>query len=93
MTRSQQVTQAAGTIREARAAADAAFERRTSMTFRVFEDNGGGFHWKIVAGSGETLGHSATFASYEEAKQAARIVRGSAGSAHFGERPGAVTVL
>jgi uncharacterized protein YegP (UPF0339 family) len=53
------------------------------MKFVVFEDNSGGYHWTIVAGSGEALVQSASFASYEEAKQAARVVHASAGSAPF----------
>lgn len=56
------------------------------MRFLVFEDNGGGYHWTIVAGSGATLVQSASFATYEEAKQAARIVRGGASSASFEDR-------
>jgi uncharacterized protein YegP (UPF0339 family) len=58
------------------------------MSFLVFEDNGGGYHWTIVADSGETLVQSASFGSYEEAKQAARIVRGGASSAPFEDRAG-----
>ncbi len=53
------------------------------MKFLIFEDNGGGYHWTIVAGSGETLVRSASFASYEEAKQAARVVHAGAASASF----------
>jgi uncharacterized protein YegP (UPF0339 family) len=51
------------------------------MKFLIFEDNGGGYHWTIVAGSGEILVQSASFASYEDAKQAARIVHAGAASA------------
>lgn len=43
---------------------------------RVVEDNGGGYRWTIVAGTGETLAQSASFATYEDARQAARIVHG-----------------
>jgi len=53
------------------------------MKFVIFEDNSGGYHWTIVGRSGETLVQSSSFASYEEAKQAARIVHGGAGSAPF----------
>jgi len=56
------------------------------MKFRLFEDNGGGHHWTIVAGSGDTLVQSASFPSYEEAEQAARIVHGGASSASFEDR-------
>src|SRR5207302_8085112 len=52
-----------------------------SMEFLSFEDNGGAFHWAIVAASGDRLVQSATFTSYEEAKQAAGVVRSGAVSA------------
>jgi uncharacterized protein YegP (UPF0339 family) len=58
------------------------------MKFLVFEDNGGGYHWTIVAASGETLVRSASFASYQDAKQAARIVHAGAASASFEHRAG-----
>jgi uncharacterized protein YegP (UPF0339 family) len=49
--------------------------------FLVFEDNGGAYHWTIVNGSAETLVRSASFATYDEAAQAARVVRAGAASA------------
>jgi uncharacterized protein YegP (UPF0339 family) len=52
-----------------------------STEFLVFEESGGAFHWAIVAASGDHLAQSATFVSYEEAKQAARVVRSGAVSA------------
>jgi uncharacterized protein YegP (UPF0339 family) len=51
------------------------------MKFLVFEDNAGGYHWTLGTASGETLVQSASFASYEQAQQAARIVRGGAATA------------
>lgn len=57
------------------------------MKFVVYEDNGGGYHWTIVAASGEPLVQSASFASYEEAKQAARIVHRGASQASFEDCP------
>jgi uncharacterized protein YegP (UPF0339 family) len=57
-----------------------------SMEFLIFEENGGAFHWAIVAASGDDLVQSATFGSYEEAKQAARVVRSGAVSAPFENR-------
>jgi uncharacterized protein YegP (UPF0339 family) len=54
-----------------------------SMEFLSFEDNAGAFHWAIVAATGDRLVPSATFASYEEAKRAARVVRSGAVSAPF----------
>jgi uncharacterized protein YegP (UPF0339 family) len=82
MTRSTPLTQAGSAKRKARAAARAV-PKPASMTFLVFEDNGGGHYWTIVAASGETLVRSASFASYEDAKQAARVVQGGAASASF----------
>lgn len=69
MTRSAQETEALSTP--------------ASMKFLIFEDTGGDYHWTIVAGSGETLVRSASFATYEDAEQAARVVHAGAGSASF----------
>jgi uncharacterized protein YegP (UPF0339 family) len=63
--------------------------KRTSMNFLVFEDNGGSYRWTIDAASGDRLVQSASFASYEEAKQAARMVHGGAASASFEQAAGA----
>jgi uncharacterized protein YegP (UPF0339 family) len=82
MTRSAHLSQAVTTKRKTRAAANA-LTKPASMKFLVFEDNGGAYHWTIVASSGETLVRSASFATYEEAKQAARIVHAGAASASF----------
>jgi uncharacterized protein YegP (UPF0339 family) len=67
-----------------------ALPRPASMTFLVFEDNGGGYHWTIVADGGETVAHSESFGSYEEAEQAARIAQRGASSASFEDRSGHV---
>jgi uncharacterized protein YegP (UPF0339 family) len=64
-----------------------------SMEFLIFEDNGGAYHWRIVAGDGATLAQSGSFASYDRAEQAARRVRDGAASARLnrrGREPGAV---
>jgi len=53
------------------------------LEFLVFEDNGGSFHWTIVADSGEQLAQSPRFGSYEDADAAARRVRDGAGSARL----------
>jgi uncharacterized protein YegP (UPF0339 family) len=87
MTRSTQLTQDVTAKSKARAAASALPEP-ASMKFLVFEDNRGGYHWTIVAGSGEMLVQSASSASYEEAKQAARIVHSAAASASFEDLAG-----
>lgn len=82
MTRAAQVTQAVSTTRKARAAPSPQPER-PSMAFVIYEDNGGGYHWTIVADRGETLVRSASFRSYEDAKQAAGIVHRGASRASF----------
>ena len=84
MTRSTRVAHAVTALRAARAA-DSTRSHAASMTFMVFEDNGGGYHWTIIV-NGETLVRSASFASYEKAEQAARVVHGGASSASFEER-------
>ena len=57
-----------------------------SMELLVFEENGGAFHWAIVAATGDHLVPSATFVCYEEAKQVARVVRSGAVTAPFENR-------
>jgi uncharacterized protein YegP (UPF0339 family) len=79
------VTQAVTARKKARATASAP-SKPAAMKFLVFEDNGGGYHWTIVAATGETLVESASFASYEEAGHAARIVHAGAASASFENR-------
>jgi uncharacterized protein YegP (UPF0339 family) len=54
------------------------------MEFRVFEDNGGRYHWRIIDRGGESLAQSGSFASYDDAEHAARNVRDGAGSARLG---------
>ncbi len=80
MTRTAQVTQAVSAMRKARATSSSPPEP-ASMTFLIYEDNGGGYHWAIVVAGGETLVQSESFASYEDAKQAARVVHAGAASA------------
>ena len=53
------------------------------MEFLIFEDNGGDYHWKNGGGNGGTLAQSVSFASYEDAEQAARRVRDGASPARF----------
>jgi uncharacterized protein YegP (UPF0339 family) len=62
--------------------------KQASMEFLVFEDNGGDYYWRIIAGNGETLAESVSFASFEDAEQAARRVREGVGSASFEPRAG-----
>ena len=64
-----------------------------SIEFLIFEDNGGAYRWRILAGDGATLAQSGSFASYDRAEQAARRVRDAAASArlnHRGRELGAV---
>jgi uncharacterized protein YegP (UPF0339 family) len=82
MTRAAQVTQAVSAMRTARAAPSSPPEP-ASMAFLIYEDNGGSYHWRIVADGGETLVRSASFGSYEQAKQAAGIVHRGASRAAF----------
>jgi uncharacterized protein YegP (UPF0339 family) len=59
-----------------------------SMEFLIVEDNGGDYHWTIVAGDGATLARSGSFASYDDAGKAAQHVRDGAASARFEWRAG-----
>jgi uncharacterized protein YegP (UPF0339 family) len=68
-----------------------AVSKSTSMEFVTFEDNGGRYHWRIIAGNGGILAQSEGFASYEDAEQAARHVRDGAASASFKPRAGGNT--
>jgi uncharacterized protein YegP (UPF0339 family) len=56
------------------------------MEFLVFEDNGGAYHWTILAGDGTSLGQSGNFASYDDAEQAAQAICDGAASARFQRR-------
>jgi uncharacterized protein YegP (UPF0339 family) len=53
------------------------------MELLVHQDNGGRYRWTIVAASGEQLAQSPSFASYEDARDAAGRVRDGAGSARL----------
>jgi uncharacterized protein YegP (UPF0339 family) len=57
-----------------------------SMEFLIFEDNGGDYHWTIVARDGATLAQSGSFASYDEAEHGAQHVRDGAASAELERR-------
>jgi uncharacterized protein YegP (UPF0339 family) len=60
-----------------------------SMEFRVVETNGGRYRWMILDASGESLAQSGSFASYDDAANAARYLRNGAGSARFERRAAA----
>jgi uncharacterized protein YegP (UPF0339 family) len=85
MTRSRQVTQTVSAMRKARAA-PSALPKPAAMEFFIYEDNGGGYHWTIVAAGGETLVRSARLGSYEDAEQAARVVHRGASRASVERR-------
>jgi uncharacterized protein YegP (UPF0339 family) len=53
------------------------------MEFLVFQDNGGRYRWTILASGGEQLAQSPSFASYEDAREAAALARDGAGSARL----------
>jgi uncharacterized protein YegP (UPF0339 family) len=53
------------------------------LQFVIFEDNGGAYRWRLLAGDGATLAQSGSFASYDRAEHAARQVRDGAASARF----------
>jgi uncharacterized protein YegP (UPF0339 family) len=59
-----------------------------AMEFVTFEDNGGRYHWRIVAGNGRILAQSQSFASHQDAERAAHHVRDGAASASFKSRAG-----
>ena len=85
MTRSTPPTQAGTAKRKARATART-LPKRATMKFLVYEDNGGGYHWTIVADGGETLVRSASFRCYEDAKQSADVVHRGASQAAIDHR-------
>ena len=54
-----------------------------SLEFRIYLDNGGCYSWEIVEVGGESVAHSASFVSRDEAERAARLVYEQARSARF----------
>ena len=79
--------------RAAKPAARRSHEVRVAepMEFLIFEDNGGDYHWTIVARDGATLARSGSFASYDDAEKAAKHVRDGAAGARFEARAGAAS--
>jgi uncharacterized protein YegP (UPF0339 family) len=63
------------------------------MEFVIVEDNGGAYHWTVLGSSGESLGQSSRFASYQEAEDAAHFVRGGAGSARLERRAAVIPIV
>ena len=64
--------------RAARAKPEAA-----ALEYRVYRDNGGRYNWEIGPVGGESLVHSSSFASRDEAERAARRVYAASRSARF----------
>ena len=54
-----------------------------ALEFRVYRDNGGRYNWEIGAVGGESLVHSPSFASRDEAERAARRVYEGSRSTRF----------
>ena len=57
-----------------------------SMEFLIVEDNGGDYHWTLLDRDGNSLARSPSFASYEHAEAAARVVLAGAGLARLDRR-------
>jgi uncharacterized protein YegP (UPF0339 family) len=54
-----------------------------SLEFRIYLDNGGRYNWEIVDDGDESLVHSTSFGSRDDAVRAARRVYEGARSARF----------
>jgi len=57
-----------------------------TMQFRIFESNGGDYHWTLVDRNGGNLARSPSLASHQDAEDAARVVLAGAGSARLERR-------
>jgi uncharacterized protein YegP (UPF0339 family) len=57
----------------------AAVSKPDAMEFVVFEDNSGDYRWTILGGGGESLTQSRSFATFDDAQHAARVVRDGTG--------------
>ena len=54
-----------------------------ALTFLVFEDNGGSYHWTLLGTDGESLARSTPYATHEQAAHAALVARDSSGTARL----------
>jgi uncharacterized protein YegP (UPF0339 family) len=54
-----------------------------TIKFLIHEDNHGEHRWEIVGSRGERLAQSVSYATRDDAEQAARSVRDLAGAARF----------
>lgn len=75
-------TQKSGAARHAASRAGGPSES-ASLTFLVFEDNGGEYTWTIVGGDGESLARSRPYPTHDDAAQAAGVVREGAALSRF----------
>lgn len=82
MTRAAQVAHAVSAMQKAREDSSPVPEP-ASLAFLIYQSNGGGYHWTIAVDGGQILAQSASFASYEEARQAAGTVQHGASRASF----------
>lgn len=64
----------------------AAGSESVPVEFLIVEDNAGDYHWTLQDRDGNSLARSPSFASYEPAEDAARVVLASAGSAEIHRR-------
>lgn len=60
-----------------------AVSEASSLEFLVYQANGGDYHWEIVDSSGESLVHSGSFTSQDDAERAVLYVYEGARSARF----------
>jgi uncharacterized protein YegP (UPF0339 family) len=74
--------------KKARASETASMDS-ASMEFLIVEDNGGDYHWTLLDRDGNSVARSPSFASYEPAEDAARVVLAGAGSARLDRRAAA----
>jgi uncharacterized protein YegP (UPF0339 family) len=60
-------------------------EPRSAMTFDIYENNGGRFHWRLLASDGRSLATSdESFSSAADAQRSASAVRDAARSPAIG---------
>jgi uncharacterized protein YegP (UPF0339 family) len=75
-------TKKSGATTGANRGADVA-SNSVSMEFLIVEANGGDYHWTLLDRDGNSFARSPSFASYEQAENAARVVLAGAGSARL----------
>ena len=81
MATATKVVRAPGTKRAAVSASESA-----PVECVIVEDNCGEYHWTLLDRDGNSLARSPSFASYEQAEDAARVVLAGAASARLDPR-------